>query len=100
MKLYTDEEFKQLEYETFDGHIELTVAVMPTNKVKINYYSYNGDLLDEDSPSDEAAKSWMWVCDVPNIDERLIVKVETSILDYTSNDGLAVTKIYHQTVKG
>jgi hypothetical protein len=99
MKIYTDEEFKQLDYETFGGEIELTVKLVPSNKIKIEYYDHDGTLLDAKTTIDIVAKGWMFICHCPGVDERLIRRVEQPTLDYAYNDGLAMTKVYYHTVK-
>jgi hypothetical protein len=99
MKIYSDEEYNNLEYEVFGDSIELTVKLVPSNKIKIRYFDNDGNELDADSSIDNVAKAWMWVCDCPGVDERLIRRVEPAILDYAVKDGFALTKVYYHSVK-
>ena len=100
-KVYTDEEYKKLEFNTFGGTIEQLVTSVPANKVTMRYFSYEGEELTKDSDLREVAFKYMWVCDVDGIDERLIRRVEFPTFDYTfkPEEGKAFVKIYSDSVK-
>jgi hypothetical protein len=100
MKKYTDEEFKELRFASFEGNPELTCKLVSPGLVSMRYFNHEEQEIRKGSDrSDTDIKTHMFVCDVDGIDERLIRMVEFPKFDYADNSGNCYVKIYYYTVE-